>query len=103
MKKILHKLRVWLIERLGGVHHEWADRALKVIENLVKALEIATKEREELRKSADREIKAHQKAMREICRRSENSYYDWCCDYCVGSTDCKHNSWCPFFIPRNDL
>lgn len=102
MKKILHKLRVWLIERLGGVPHEWADRALKEMNYLARALEIATKERKELRKSANREIRAHQKAMREVCRRSENSYYDWCCEFCATPCD-KRNGWCERFEPRNDL
>ncbi len=103
MKRILHKLHIWLIERLGGVHHEWADKALKVMDDLIKALEIASKEREELKKRANSEIKAHQNAMREVCRRSENTYYDWCCEFCTGSPDCKRNGWCKRFRPRHDL
>lgn len=89
MKKILHKLRVWLLGVLGGVPQESEDTAF----------DIAIRSCVEQEKT----ILAYQVAVREICRRSESSYYDWCCDYCVGSTDCKRNGWCERFEPRNDL
>lgn len=89
MKKILHKLRVWLLNLLGGVPQEWKDAVFNTaVDNYLKR---------------GKTIRAYQAAMREVCRRSENTYYDWCCEHCVGSTDCKRNGWCQSFNPRNDL
>lgn len=90
MKKILHKLRVWM---LGLFDTEPKEQHKK--SNFELVLEINSK--------LLKKIGAYQAAVREICRRSESSYYDWCCDYCVGSTDCKRNGWCENFNPRNDL
>lgn len=87
MKKILHKLRVWLLGVLGGVPQELEDTAF----------DIAIRSCVEQEKT----IRAYQAAVREICRRSENTYYDWCCEYCVGSIDCKHNGWCQNFTPKD--
>lgn len=89
MKKILHKLRVWLLGLLGGVPQEWKDAVFSAaVESCVEHRKI---------------VRTYQAAVREICRRSESSYYDWCCECCVGSTDCKRNGWCERFEPRNDL
>lgn len=103
MKKILHKLRVWLLKLLGGVPNE--------IENT--AFEMAMEENAKLyKKISDRDsglevlrwqVKALRKVIREICRRSETSYYDWCCEYCGQELiKCRHNGWCRFFAPAMD-
>ena len=87
MKKILHKLRVWLLGVLGGVPREWIDAVFSAaVESCVER---------------GKTIRAYQAAVREICRRSESSCYDWCCDYCIGSTDCKRNGWREFHAKRS--
>ena len=43
-------------------------------------------------------IALYKNAIREICRRSENTYYDWCCDHCACDCD-KRNGWCNDFKP----
>lgn len=96
MKKILHKLRVWLIRKLGGVPKEAYDAAVK--ENAKLWKDVSDRDRSlEARRG---QIKALKIVIREICRRSETGYYDWCCDYCQSPVGCKHNGWCSFFIPR---
>lgn len=86
MKKIIRKIKNWLIDKLGGYTLE------------------------EVHKRCDNEtgdfLKLHaqivgrwRKVVQEICRRSENSYYDWCCDYCAENCD-KRNGWCSRFEPR---
>ena len=90
MKKTLHKLRVWLLKLLGGVSTTYynaiiAEAAGRIIE---------LKEKCKL-------TEAYKATVREICRRSESSYYDWCCDYCIGSTDCKRNGWREFHAKRS--
>ena len=84
MKKILHKLRVWLLNLLGGVPNEWRDAAV----------EKYTEQKET--------VKAYQKAVRELCRRSGNTYYNWCCEYCATPCD-RRNGWCFCFNPSHDL
>lgn len=96
MKKILHKLRVWLIRKLGGVPNEAFSAAVK--ENAKLWKDVSDRDRSlEARRG---QIKALKIVIREICRRSETSYYDWCCDYCQSPVRCKHNGWCQLFIPR---
>lgn len=99
MKKILHKLRVWLIRKLGGVPNEAFSAAVK--ENAKLCKDVSDRDRNlEVRRQ---QIKALMKVIREICRRSETSYYDWCCEYCDQEfIKCKHNSWCQFFTPAMD-
>ena len=43
-----------------------------------------------------------QYAVREICRRSENTYYDWCCEYCCMTHYCRKDGWCNRFWPRKE-
>ena len=43
-------------------------------------------------------IALYKNAIREICRRSENTYYDWCCDHCACDCD-NRNGWCNDFEP----
>lgn len=45
------------------------------------------------------QINDYRVAIREICRRSENTYYDWCCDQCACDCD-KRNGWCNGFEPK---
>lgn len=103
MKKILHKLRVWLIRKLGGVRLEAYEVEVdsyyeEVKENAKLRKAVSDRDRDlEIRR---RQIKALKIVIREICRRSETSYYDWCCDYCQSPVRCKHNGWCQLFIPR---
>lgn len=89
MKKILHKLRVGLLKLLGGVSTTYynaiiAEAAGRIIE---------LKEKCKL-------TEAYQATVREVCRRSETTYYDWCCEYCTTPCD-KHNGWCERFMPRD--
>ena len=91
MKKILHKLRVWLLKLLGGVPKEAYNRFDQDMISRDRSLE-----------ACRGQIKALKIIIREICRRSETSYYDWCCDYCQSLVRCKHNGWCRFFTPAKD-
>ena len=82
MKKIIRKIKDWLIDKLGGYTKE--DR------------NILYKAQDELRRLL---LQAWAKTVQEICRKSGNSYYDWCCEYCGRYCD-KRNSWCEKFTPR---
>lgn len=88
MKKILHKLRVWLLRLLGGVPNEWRDAAFDL------AVEKCAKQKED--------IEAYQKTVRELCRRTGTLYYNWCCEYCATPCD-KRDGWCFCFEPSHDL
>lgn len=79
------KIRIWLIHLLGGVTLEKYDRL---------ALYAGKKAVEH-----NKEINRYHCAVREICRRSDNTYYDWCCDHCAVD-DCKHGGWCGRFAPK---
>ena len=86
MKKIIRKIKNWLIHKLGGytleeVHKRCGDQAGDFAKFHAQVM--------------DRWCKAVQ----EICRRSENSYYDWCCEYCCMACD-KRNGWCKQFEPK---
>ena len=82
MKNIIRKIKDWLIDKLGGYTKE--DM------NLLYKSEVA------VRKLL---LQAWAKTVQELCRKSENSYYDWCCEYCA--TPCKKpNGWCEKFTPR---
>lgn len=102
MKKILHKLRVWLLKLLGGVPNELEDTAFETAleENAKLYKEISDRDRN--LKLLQMSVKALNAVIREICRRSESSYYDWCCDYCAPPCD-RRNGWCHRFEPRHDL
>ena len=79
MKKILHKLRVWLLKLLGGVPNEIEKTAFETVleENAKLYKEIS--DREQNLEVLRMKVKALKTVIREICRRSETSYYDWCC------------------------
>ena len=103
MKKILHKLRVWLIRKLGGVPNKLEDTAFEMAleENAKLYKEISDRDRN--LKVLRMQVKALKTLIREICRRSETSYYDWCCEYCGQELiKCRHNGWCRFFAPAMD-
>ena len=103
MKKILHKLRVWLLKLLGGVPNEIEKTAFETVleENAKLYKEIS--DREQNLEVLRMKVKALKTVIREICRRSETSYYDWCCEYCGQEfIKCRHNGWCRFFAPAMD-
>ena len=102
MKQILHKLRVWLLKLLGGVPNEIEKTAFETVleENAKLYKEIS--DREQNLEVLRMKVKALNAVIREICRRSETSYYDWCCDYCAPPCD-RRNGWCHRFEPRHDL
>ena len=101
MKKILHKLRVWLLKLLGGVPNEIENTAFEMAieENAKLYKKISDRDRD--LKLLQMRVKALNAVIREICRRSESSYYDWCCDYCAPPCD-RRNGWCRFFAPAMD-
>lgn len=82
MKKIIRKIKNWLIDKLGGYTKE--DM------NLLYKSEVAVRRLL---------LQAWAKTVQELCRKSENSYYDWCCEYCAERCD-KRNGWCEKFEPR---
>lgn len=86
MKKIIRKIKNWLIHKLGGY-------------TLEDALAICAGERDACTKKHAKIVNAWRKAVQEICRKSGNSYYDWCCEYCAMNCD-KHNGWCRRFEPK---
>lgn len=81
MKKLLYAIRKWLIDILGGVPMCFYDSMVSLANHF------------------DEQINDYRVAIREICRRSENTYYDWCCDQCACDCD-KRNGWCNRFRPR---
>lgn len=82
MKKIIRKIKNWLIDKLGGYTKE--DM------NLLYKSEVAVRRLL---------LQAWAKTVQELCRKSENSYYDWCCEYCAERCD-ERNGWCEKFEPR---
>ena len=102
MKKILHKLRVWLLKLLGGVPNEIEKTAFETVLEENAKLYKKISNRDQNLESLRRKVKALKTVIREICRRSETSYYDWCCDYCATPCD-RRNGWCHRFEPRHDL
>lgn len=93
MKKLLHKLRMWLLYLLRGNAQESRDSAFEAAQDYIHVLNLEIAAYED-------EIRDYKKVVREICRRSDNSYYDWCCEYC--DTPCtKCNGWCGHFAPKD--
>ena len=91
MKKLIEKLRLWLLGLLHGEPEECAKKTKDAYMDYIR----------EQRKQISMLIKAialYKNAIREICRRSENTYYDWCCDQCACDCD-KRNGWCNDFEP----
>ena len=73
MKKIIRKIKNWLIDKLGGYTKE--DM------NLLYKSEVAV--RKLLLQAWADTVQEH----------------DWCCDYCAENCD-KHNGWCRRFEPK---
>ena len=82
MKKIIRKIKNWLIDKLGGYTKE--------------DMNLLYKSQVEVRRLL---LQAWAKTVQEICRKSDNSYYDWCCEYCNTYCD-KRNGWCEKFTPK---
>jgi hypothetical protein len=80
MKKLLYAIRKWLIDILGGVPMCFYDSMASLANHF------------------NEQINDYRIAIREICRRSDNTYYDWCCDQCACNCD-KRNGWCNDFEP----
>lgn len=97
MKKFLRRLRLWLLDRLGGVDMckavEWEARAEAKANEYYKGQ--ITYYRDAIADFAEKDSRLRD-VIREICRRSENSYYDWCCEYCTAECS-KRNGWCSRF------
>lgn len=96
MKKLIDKIRKWLICRLGGVtlelHNDLIDR--EMLRNVYLC---------EKNKWLNAEIKNYRIAVREICRRSDHSFYNWCCSECHTAAErplfCSGKGWCRGFTP----
>ena len=82
MKKIIRKIKDWLIDKLGG--YTKSD------------MNLLYKSQAAVRKLM---LQAWEKTVQEICRKSNDTYYDWCCEYCAMNCD-KRNGWCRRFEPK---
>ena len=82
MKKIIRKIKNWLIDKLGGYTK--------------KDMNILYESQVEVRRLL---LQAWVKTVQEICRKSNDTYYDWCCEYCDMACD-KRNGWCEKFHPE---
>lgn len=81
MKNIIRKIKDWLIDKLGGY--------TKTDMNILYESQVA------VRKLL---LQAWANVVQEICRKSDNTYYPFCCEYCA--TPCKKpNGWCKDFWP----
>ena len=92
MKRLLYIIRLWLLDVLGGVpkpHYDYLHGLLRS----------ERKDFDALYHDYNEEIEDYRVAIREICRRSDNTYYDWCCDQCDCDCD-KRNGWCAAFAPK---
>lgn len=89
--KILFKLRIWMLRLLNGRPDEMLNDAISIAERDIK-------KRERTIACYQDVIRDYKTVVREICRRSENTYYDWCCDVCACNCD-KRNGWCAAFEP----
>lgn len=93
MKRLLHKIRMWLLGLLHGEPEECAEKTEDACMDYI---------REQSKKISMliEAIALYKNAIREICRRSENTYYDWCCDVCcMRGENCRANGWCSSFWP----
>lgn len=91
MKRLLYKIRMWLLGLLHGEPKECADITKDSYMDYIR------EQRKQISMLVDT-IALYKNAIREICRRSENTYYDWCCDQCACSCN-KRNGWCNDFEP----
>ena len=91
MKRLLHKIRMWLLELLHGEPEECAKKTKDAYMDYIR------EQRKQISMLVET-IALYKNAIREICRRSENTYYDWCCDQCACNCN-KRNGWCNDFEP----
>ena len=91
MKRLLYKIRIWLLGLLHGEPKECADITKDSYMDYIR------EQRKQISMLVET-IALYKNAIREICRRSENTYYDWCCDQCACDCD-KRNGWCNDFEP----
>ncbi len=95
MKRLLYAIRMWLIDILGGVPKPQYDY-------LHGLLYRSREDFKALCRGTNKEINNYRIVVREICRRSDNAYYDWCCEYCDNARECgKPNGWCDGFVPMH--
>ena len=91
MKRLLYKMRMWLLGLLHGEPEECAEKTEDAYMDYIR------EQRKQISMLKET-IALYKNAIREICRRSENTYYDWCCDQCACDCD-KRNGWCNDFEP----
>ena len=91
MKRLIYKIRMWLLGLLHGEPEECAKKTEDAYMDYIR------EQRKQISMLVE-VIALYKNAVREICRRSENTYYDWCCDHCACDCD-KHNGWCNDFEP----
>ena len=91
MKRLLYKIRMWLLGLLHGEPEECAEKTEDAYMDYIR------EQRKQISMLVET-IALYKNAIREICRRSENTYYDWCCDQCACDCD-KRNGWCNAFEP----
>lgn len=85
MKNIIQKFKNWLIKLLGG--YTQYDMNAKDAEA-----------HRAINRACAEVIVPWVKVVQEICRKSDNTYYPFCCEYCA--TPCKKpNGWCKDFWP----
>ena len=91
MKRLLYKIRMWLLGLLHGEPEECAEKTEDAYMDYIR------EQRKQISMLVET-IALYKNAIREICRRSESTYYDWCCDQCACDCD-KRNGWCNDFEP----
>ena len=91
MKRLLYKIRMWMLGLLHGEPEECAKKTKDAYMDYIR------EQRKKISMLVET-IALYKNAIREICRRSENTYYDWCCDHCACDCD-KRNGWCNDFKP----
>ena len=91
MKRLLYKIRMWMLGLLHGEPKECAKKTEDAY------MDYICEQRKQISMLIET-IALYKNAIREICRRSENTYYDWCCDQCACTCD-KRNGWCNDFEP----
>lgn len=85
MKKIIRKIKDWLIDKLGGYTKE--------------DMNLLYNSQVEVRRLM---LQAWAKTVQELCRKSDDTYYDWACEYCAQPCG-KRNGWCERFHPINKV
>ena len=91
MKRLLYAIRMWLLSLLHGEPEECAEKTEDAYMDYIR------EQRKQISMLVET-IALYKNAIREICRRSKNTYYDWCCDHCACDCD-KRNGWCNDFEP----